>query len=45
MTLALRLLCRVVQRRIDDGEKLTKVLADYPKLTETEKKALRSAMR
>lgn len=37
MTLALSLLCRVVQRRVDRGEDLITVLADYPCLTEEQK--------
>lgn len=37
MTLALRVLCRVVKRRIRDGESLETVLADYPKLTDEER--------
>lgn len=38
MTMALSLLCRVVRRRVSNGEKLADVLKDYPKLTESEKK-------
>lgn len=41
MTTALKLLCRVVRRRVDKGEDLEAVLADYPKLTEAEKATLR----
>lgn len=37
MTLALKLLIRVVKRRVAAGEDIDTVLADYPKLTETEK--------
>lgn len=37
MTLKLRLLVRVVQRRVESGEELDAVLRDYPKLTEHEK--------
>lgn len=37
MTLKLRLLVRVVQRRVGAGEALEVVLKDYPKLTEHEK--------
>ncbi|MCF2617947.1 antitoxin [Oscillibacter valericigenes] len=40
MTLALKLLCRVVKRRVRAGEGLETVLADYPKLTETERQAV-----
>lgn len=45
MTLKLRLLVRVVRRRVEGGEELTAVLADYPRLTETEKKALQGALK
>lgn len=37
MTLAMRLLCRVVKRRVEAGEVLETMLNDYPKLTETER--------
>ena len=45
MTLALKLLCRVVSRRVKNGEALDDVLADYPKLTEEEKKQVMAACR
>lgn len=41
MTLAMRLLCRVVKRRVNAGEELDTVLAEYPKLTEEEKAVVR----
>ena len=41
MTMALRLLCRVVRRRLEKGETLDGVLADYPRLTEEEKNLVR----
>lgn len=44
MTLALKLLCRVVRRRVQAGEALETVLADYPKLTEAEQEAVRGAV-
>ena len=34
---ALNLLLRVVRRRVDNGENLEDVLADYPKLTDAER--------
>lgn len=37
MTLKLKLLCRVVRRRVERGEELNAVLADYPRLTEKQK--------
>ena len=45
MTLKLKLLVRVVRRRVEGGEELTAVLADYPKLTEAEKKTVRGALK
>ena len=44
MTLALKLLCRVVRRRVNAGEALEAVLADYPKLTENEKETVRNTV-
>ena len=41
MTLALKLLLRVVKRRLTAGEELEAVLADYPRLTEAEKALVR----
>lgn len=40
MTLKLKLLLRVVQRRVKNGEKPEEILKDYPKLTETERNTL-----
>ena len=36
MTMALNLLCRVIRRRLERGENLDAILADYPRLTEEE---------
>ena len=44
MSLALKLLCRVVRRRVENGEDLEAVLADYPKLTEEELTTVRQAL-
>lgn len=44
MTLALKLLCRVVRRRVEQGEALEAVLTDYPKLTEDELAQVRAEM-
>lgn len=44
MSLALKLLCRVVRRRVENGEDLETVLADYPKLTEAERETMRQAI-
>ena len=43
MTLALKLLCRVIRRRLADGEALSAILVDYPKLSETEKQQVMEA--
>ena len=43
MTLALTLLCRVVRRRVVQGEALDTVLEDYPRLTEEERALVRAA--
>lgn len=45
MTMALRLLLRVVKRRVERGETLERVFADYPKLTEEEKREIRAAIK
>lgn len=45
MTLALKLLCRVVRRRLTAGEALESVLADYPRLTAAEKDTVREHIR
>ena len=44
MTMALKLLCRVVRRRVDRGEELEVVLQDYPKLTEEERETVRESV-
>lgn len=43
MTMALKLLCRVIRRRVEQGESLEAVLKDYPKLTEEERETARKA--
>ena len=45
MTLALKVLLRVVARRVERGEALEAVLADYPRLTESEKKEVWAALK
>ena len=37
MSTAVALVCRVVRRRVERGEELTAVLADYPRLTEKQR--------
>lgn len=44
MTMALSLLCRVVRRRLENGEDLASVLKDYPKLAASELEAVRKAV-
>lgn len=44
MSVALRLLCRVIRRRTEKGEALETVLADYPRLAEEEREQLRWAL-
>ncbi len=44
MTLALKLLVRVVRRRLTAGEELEAVLADYPRLTEEEKETVQTTI-
>ena len=43
MTMAWKVLLRVVKRRVEGGEALETVLADYPRLTESEKEQVRAA--
>lgn len=44
MTIALNLLCRVIWRRLENGEELNMILQDYPKLTDAEVKEIRSVI-
>lgn len=44
MTLAMKLLCRVVRRRVQAGEALETVLLSYPKLTTEELALIREEM-
>ena len=45
MTMALKLLCRLERRRVNSGEALQSVLADYPRLTAAEKDTVREHIR
>lgn len=45
MTLALKLLLRVVKRRVAAGEALETVLEEYPRLTAAEKDTVREHIR
>jgi len=44
MTAALALLCRVIRRRLGKGESLDSILADYPRLTDEERKQVDTAV-
>lgn len=44
MTMALKLLCRVVRRRLERGSALEAVLRDYPRLTEAERAQVRESL-
>lgn len=44
MSLALKLLCRVVRRRVENGEDLETILENYPKLTEAERETVRQTV-
>ena len=44
MTLKLKLLCRVARRRVERGEELNAVLADYPRLTEKQRDEIVEAL-
>lgn len=45
MTIEMRdLMIRVITKRINNGETFDEVIADYPKLTESEIKELRKAI-
>lgn len=41
MTTALKLLCRVIQRRLDNGEELNQILNSYPRLTDSQRNELK----
>lgn len=41
MSMALKLLCRVIRRRVNKGETLDSVLKDYPRLSEEEQSQVR----
>ena len=42
--MAMKLLTRVVRRRVEKGESLEAVLADYPRLTEEERALVVNAL-
>lgn len=45
MNAMLKILCRVIARRVEEGEELPHVLQDYPKLTPAEKTEIENAMK
>lgn len=42
MTMAMKLLCRVIRRRLSAGERWETILMDYPKLTQSEQAQIRA---
>ena len=44
MTMALKLLCRVIRNRISKGESLDSILKDYSKLTQAELAEIRATI-
>lgn len=40
MSTMLKILCRVIARRMEEGEELPHILQDYPKLTQEEKETI-----
>ena len=38
------LMLRVIKKRLDNGENIEDIFADYPKLTDTEKSELKDAL-
>lgn len=45
MNAMLKILCRVIARRMEEGEELPHVLQDYPKLTQEEKSAIENTLK
>lgn len=45
MSAMLKILCRVIARRMEEGEELPNILRDYPKLTPAEKTEIENAMK
>ena len=45
MSAILKILCRVIARRMEEGEELKSILLDYPKLTPEEKTEIETAMK
>ena len=45
MSAMLKILCRVIARRMEEGEELPRILLDYPKLTQEEKNAIENTLK
>ena len=45
MNAILKILCRVIARRMEEGEELPGILQEYPKLTREEKTEIENAMK
>lgn len=44
MNLFLRMACRVIERRMEEGEPFEQIVTDYPKLTDGEVKQIRAEL-
>ena len=45
MSTMLKILCRVIARRMEEGEELPNILRDYPKLTQEEKSTIENTLK
>lgn len=45
MSAMLKILCRVIERRMAEGEELKSILLDYPKLTQEEKSTIENTLK
>lgn len=44
MNLFLRMACRVIERRMEEGEPFEQIVVDYPKLTDEEIKQIQAEL-
>ena len=44
MNLFLRMACRVIERRMEEGEPFEQIVVDYPKLTDEEVKQIQAEL-
>lgn len=44
MNLFLRMACRVIERRMNEGEPFEQIVTDYPKLTDEEVKQIQAEL-